>query len=71
MDITDLSISLRIEGSNALSSRSASRFLEVRAQTLPATIGFIGNPIIGIDALGFVADFVLAVEVLESGGEAV
>ncbi len=71
MDITDLSIGLRIEGSNALSSRCTSRFLEVRAQALPTTIGFIGNPIVGIDALGFVADFVLAVEVLESGSEAV
>lgn len=65
MHIHDLLVTLGIEGTHALSSRSVESFLKIRAQTAPSSGSFLRNLVLLIDGLSPFSGMVLGVEVGE------
>lgn len=70
VDIPYLPIALRVEGCKLLTRGRVDGFFKVRVDAAPAHGGLVGDAVIGIEALGAVAGFVLAVELGERVGEA-
>lgn len=70
VDVEDLLVSGLVEASQLLASRGADSLLEVGVQAAPASVGLVGDTILGVDGLCLLSCLVLAVESLQGVGEA-
>lgn len=70
VDVEDLLVSGLVEASQLLASRSTDSLLEVGVQAAPASVGLVGDTILGVDGLCLLGCLVLAVESLQGVGEA-
>lgn len=69
--VQDLLLALRVESADALAGRGLGGLLEVRGQAAPALVSARGDAVLLVDGLGLLGGLVLAVELLQGGGEAV
>ena len=71
MDIPNLLITLNVEISDLLARRRPHCLLEIRVETHPCLVCFVGDAVGGVDSPGFVGGLGLVIEIGQGSGESI